>query len=84
MKIPTRISAVGPFVMLGVRSLLVERVSMSAEIGFSALYQWTTQSNSNSSTYARSSGSSNTTNTGSVRISKVGTFHFTQLELVYH
>ena len=58
----TKISAVGPFVMVGVRSLLVERVSISAEIGFSALYQWTTQSNSNSFTYNGSSGSSYTNN----------------------
>lgn len=63
-----KISAVGPFVMLGIRSLLINRVSVSAEIGFSALYQWTTQTNSRTvtETYTNPSESSNTNNNGSI------------------
>ena len=61
-----KISALGPFAMLGVRSLLINRVAVSAEIGFSALYQWTTQSNSSTTTSTNPSGSSNTSDAGSI------------------
>ena len=60
--------SLGPYVMLGVRSVLVDRVSVSAEMGFSALYQWTTWSNSSltTNTYTSPYGSTTTNNNGSV------------------
>ena len=40
-------SGIGPTAIIGVRSNLVNHVGVSAEIGFSAIYQWNTQSNLN-------------------------------------
>jgi len=43
-------SGIGPLAILGVRSRLLDRVSLSAEIELSAIYQWTVQTNSYIST----------------------------------
>lgn len=45
-----KISGIGPLAILGVRSRLLDRVSLSAEIELSAIYQWTVQTNSYIST----------------------------------
>jgi hypothetical protein len=48
----TRTSGIGPFALIGIKSRLLDHISLSAEIGLSALYQWTTQTNSDVTIYS--------------------------------
>jgi hypothetical protein len=54
-------SGIGTLAIIGFRSRLLNHVGLSAEIAVSAVYQWTTQSNS--STYFSNSGLASNTNT---------------------
>lgn len=58
--------AIGPMAIIGIRSQLLDHVGLSAEIGLSAVYQWSTQSYSYSSTYDSPYPNSSTSNQGSV------------------
>lgn len=46
----SKTSGIGPAAIFGVRSRLVDKVGLSAEVVLSAIYQWNTQTNSSSST----------------------------------
>ncbi len=58
-------SGIGPLVILGVRSRLVEHVGLSAEIGVSAVYWWNTQTYFSNSTSSGTSSDVSTANTSS-------------------
>jgi hypothetical protein len=61
-----RASAIGPIAIFGVRSRLLDHVALSAEIGLSALYQWSMQSNSYTSTYSSQTSPTSTFNNGNI------------------
>ena len=62
----SKASGIGTLAIIGFESRLLEHVGLSAEIGVSAFYQWTTQSNSTYSTSSSSSGTTNTNEYGNV------------------
>jgi len=64
----TKASAIGPLAIIGLRSQLIDHVALTAEIGLSAVYQWTMQSNSYISTYGTPASSSTFSNGDVVRL----------------
>lgn len=59
-------SSIGPLTIFGIRSRLVDHVGLSAEIGLSAVYRWTTESYSYRSTSTSSGSSSSTYENGNI------------------
>ena len=59
-------SAIGPLAIVGIRSKLLDHISLSAEIGLSALYQWTMESDSYVTTNISPGPYVQTSNNGSV------------------
>ena len=47
----TKTSGIGPLIIIGLKSRVLDHISLTAEIGLSALYQWTMNSYSYNSTY---------------------------------
>jgi hypothetical protein len=62
----TRTSAIGPLAIIGVRSRLLDHVSLTAELGLSALYEWTMQSYSYNSTTNGPGSNRNASTTGNI------------------
>jgi len=47
----SKTSGIGPLIIIGLKSRVLDHISLTAEIGLSALYQWTMDSYSYNSTY---------------------------------